>query len=1197
MLKKAKLYSLLAITLISTVIGLINFAPTFAQTADKDPKVLSATLVQDLKNDIYGTLMRQCLLNGQLGKITGGSGSFYQYPITKDSIASGSWLKDYTNQNSSSKDAVQAGYIVDPGGDGKLSCGGDAQTIIDGYKTAAGLTSADNYTIICTLGFRPVVSAGGTDPYKFTGDANMSVADCAKMATDPNVKGYKLDPSHMDSTDYTLPPEEQYVAYSYTLFNICKPSTGTPLGTTLSDVPVVYMDGTPENITYYMPSGSGDHKAGWDVSVFNNQKYRCDQLPDQMKKTSQAYAAWLNDPNHKDEKGTTTTTVDNTNTEKSTCQVTGIGWIVCPIINFVAKITDSAYSVLDTFFLKLPPVNVDTSDPKNGLYHAWSAMRDIANIVFVIAFLFLVFSQLTSIGISNYGIKRMVPKLIVAAILVNTSYFICAAAVDVSNIVGSSLKDFLDTLSNNILPVASSTGANGGFWSDSADRLLASEVLGGAAVVGGATLAMWAGFAVFIPLIFIVLPVLAAVLVAVLIRQAVVVLLIFISPLAFVAMLLPNTEDYFKKWREAFKVVLLFYPIVALVFGASALASVVLQAAAPDGGTDAVQAIQGIAAGAIRILPLIAIPALMKLVTGVLGRFSGIVNDPGKGWFDNRRNASVENGKIRRAGRVGAFGRWVNPTIKDADGKPIPDPDPRHKGVFGGSGSRRRQAVGALTAYGVNSREKSRKDRLAAAESSLEGTYLGSKGGQEARNAVKNAQISLQNAQINTDTIRINSAEGVALQQDATNAEKRQKIAQDESMTAAIHALPADLLGQAETAETRKQTADVSAKAIGTTMMAGTAQGQGALKSAEAAAVSKQTAEDNAKSVGLSYLSGTAPGQAMLGAAKNAELAKQELENNIKTAGIQRADENQKIQTETSSERLDLASNRDKQTYEEIAAQGAGTVSGSLGVDNTAAANAQTVRNEKKAVASAISTAANEGELAYSKEIRRGGPLLADAGGRLKPDRGQSRAMDRATSTVNRAEDEEVGSAKARILSDGDPAGAIDRAQQVLVNAIHNNDAVSARAAAQVLESKGNAGNVVLDDTIIDAESRGILPRASVISQSLRADLAGKKGSSSARDRWATDNSPTPQGLDAHLKDAGAISRLNEDELAGQQMHALLEAELAHSIDVARAQSVLNMLNNGTIKLPQDKIDLFNRVVSGAPPPPRRTPTPIPPPT
>jgi len=51
-------------------------------------------------------------------------------------------------------------------------------------------------------------------------------------------------------------------------------------------------------------------------------------------------------------------------------------------------------------------------------------------------FFAIIFSQATSIGITNYGIKRLLPRLILIAIATNISYFICSVLIDAFNILG-----------------------------------------------------------------------------------------------------------------------------------------------------------------------------------------------------------------------------------------------------------------------------------------------------------------------------------------------------------------------------------------------------------------------------------------------------------------------------------------------------------------------------------------------------------------------------------------------------------------------------------------------------------------------------------------------------------------------------------------------------------------------------------------
>ncbi len=247
--------------------------------------------------------------------------------------------------------------------------------------------------------------------------------------------------------------------------------------------------------------------------------------------------------------------------DKTTCAIPGIGWIVCPILNLVAQLVDGAYSFVSAL-LKVQPVVMDSG---SGLFKAWSVMRNFANIAFVIVFLIIIFSQVTSMGITNYGIKRMLPRLVVAAILVNISFWICSLAVDLSNIGGSSLKALFDGIGQGLsLPDSGNALTTGTQWQG-----IVGGLLGGALIGAGLYIAL----AALIPVVLACLVAIVAVFLVLIIRQALIVLLIVVSPLAFVAYLLPNTESLFTKWRKLFFTLLVVYPTISLVFGASALAS------------------------------------------------------------------------------------------------------------------------------------------------------------------------------------------------------------------------------------------------------------------------------------------------------------------------------------------------------------------------------------------------------------------------------------------------------------------------------------------------------------------------------------------------------------------------------------------------------------------------------------------------
>ena len=78
-------------------------------------------------------------------------------------------------------------------------------------------------------------------------------------------------------------------------------------------------------------------------------------------------------------------------------------------------------------------------------------MRNISNVAFIVAFLVIIYSQLTSVGISNYGVKKMLPRLVIAAVLVNLSFTFCAVLLDLSNVTGYAFQDaFMGIKKHNI---------------------------------------------------------------------------------------------------------------------------------------------------------------------------------------------------------------------------------------------------------------------------------------------------------------------------------------------------------------------------------------------------------------------------------------------------------------------------------------------------------------------------------------------------------------------------------------------------------------------------------------------------------------------------------------------------------------------------------------------------------------------------
>jgi len=327
------------------------------------------------------------------------------------------------------------------------------------------------------------------------------------------------------------------------------------------------------------------------------------------------------------------------NNKTTSCAVQGIGWIVCPVTNFLASAMDWLFSVLSGFMVVRPV----QSNSNNSLFRAWLMMRDFANVAFVIAFMVIIYSQVTNFGISNYGIKKILPRLIVAAVFVNVSYWICAVAIDISNILGYSIQDIFIAMRNNLI------GNEGNGWQVSSWSSVTGFVLsGGTALTAlgiGTYTALGAGFGAIYMLLPILLGVLLSVLVALLViaaRQAIITILVIVSPLAFVAYILPNTEKYFKKWHELGITMLIMFPAFSVVFGGSQLAGVAII----QNATSITMIILGMA---VQIAPLAITPLLLRVSGSLLGKVAGIVNNPKKGMVDRTRGWAQKRGEDQKA--------------------------------------------------------------------------------------------------------------------------------------------------------------------------------------------------------------------------------------------------------------------------------------------------------------------------------------------------------------------------------------------------------------------------------------------------------------------------------------------------------------------------------------------------------------------
>lgn len=376
------------------------------------------------------------------------------------------------------------------------------------------------------------------------------------------------------------------------------------------------------------------------------------------------------------------TNVNTTASDQEIVCVGGaLGYITCPLLDMSADMIRFIAILLDVVF-NFQALN------NESIRGVWGIFTNLANIALAVVFMVIVVSQTSSIGISSYGVKRMLPRVVAAAILINMSFFVCALAIDISNVLGSNMMGFIGTLTQDELiersavaqsnpacqVIGESVGRSGvEVWSWISPAGWASRGLGwndniedaagsagrGAGAVGGlfglntqckmavVAVGLMGGVSVITVIIAIIL---IAVFIAFIttvalafMRYVLLIFLVILAPLAFAAWVLPGTESLFKKWWSLFYKLLIIYPAAMFMFGASMFAASVVGAVVSEGSfvarlfpdSNITQEMMDAVWAALQLfiiaMPLFFIPKLFKSMDSITGGLAGKMAAMGSG--------------------------------------------------------------------------------------------------------------------------------------------------------------------------------------------------------------------------------------------------------------------------------------------------------------------------------------------------------------------------------------------------------------------------------------------------------------------------------------------------------------------------------------------------------------------------------------
>lgn len=409
-------------------------------------------------------------------------------------------------------------------------------------------------------------------------------------------------------------------------------------------------------------------------------------------------------------------TDDPTSDECYNAGIDGISWIACPALTNLTYTANGFDGIIDGMLA----IKSEYYDTNSDAHTVWEVMRNVANVAMILILLVIIVSQISGYGIDNYGIKKMLPKLVIVAIIMNFSFILCELIIDLSNIVGVGLRDIFGGIGQSI-----GNGAGKGIG-EIVSVLLG--IAGGAGAVAGsgigaaiAAVGVVSGPMIILMIIMALLGVIVSLLIffaSLGIRLMLVIICVGVAPVAMVCYILPNTKKGFDAWWKAFKACLIIYPICGAMLGISELIKGI--AWSPTGGDDPSGVAMKLVALIAPYLPFFLLPSLLKGAIGAVGNLSSIMNSIGdkiRGTAKSGADAVRNTEAFKDASNVVAMerqNRAANRVIKRLKDK-----------TNLSDGEKRR--LGRARATMIANRDKIRRDSSLADDTAFEAANIGLK--------------------------------------------------------------------------------------------------------------------------------------------------------------------------------------------------------------------------------------------------------------------------------------------------------------------------------------------------------------------------------------------------------------------------------------------------------------------------------------
>ena len=342
-----------------------------------------------------------------------------------------------------------------------------------------------------------------------------------------------------------------------------------------------------------------------------------------------------------------------------TKDASGWGWFACGLNKAAGGITAFVYPKIQELMMTDPAIFEAST-----MHTAWSRFQIFANIILVIIIMVMIVSQITGMGISNYGIKKNLPRVVAMVLVLNLSFFLCRMAIDIANIIGDGIGAVFDGLT-----AAAKAKIDFDALADGSSKtLMRAKIIGGGVITGiSAFFATKTALASGQSITLLIMTALLAAIIGLLmlltiiqLRKALIIILSITSPVAVLLYVLPGTKKLFNQWFGLFKGLLFAYPVCALLVKGGNFASMILTAAMgvanEDGSPNFFTMIIAVAAS---IVPIFLIPNMIIKSAGALGaKLQGLARKLSGSLSGGLRNTKIgqrlDRGAKERSNRMKA---------------------------------------------------------------------------------------------------------------------------------------------------------------------------------------------------------------------------------------------------------------------------------------------------------------------------------------------------------------------------------------------------------------------------------------------------------------------------------------------------------------------------------------------------------------